>query len=176
MNDLVSQVDALTDSDLIEAAGYYLSDMTGVQSVEEIEEQLFEYCREPGADLAQLQAIRNELSADRASYTALLRFLLREAAQGSDEQRQRLSEAIAGVGQKQVVLEVALVVALGTLATMQLIHHTKGKEKENVEVKIEVKPDGTTSMSLKKETVYASSSTSLGHFFAWLKTLPWTRT
>lgn len=170
---LLAQIDALLDSDLVEASGYYLVDTLGVQSADEVEEMLSKYCEELGADLIALEVIRNDLIHDRDSYRKLLRFLLREATQESDEQRQHVGEALESTGQKQVVTDLFLIMSLAILTTIQmtLLLYTKGKEKEVKKVDIEKKPDGSIHISMEEETIYTSSSTSLGSFLNWLKSL-----
>jgi hypothetical protein len=174
MENLASQIDALSDSDLLEAAGYYLVDRLEVQSTDEIEEMLLRYCEELDADSTALEVIRNDLMHDRDSYRKLLLLLLHTEIHGSEEQRQLLKEAIESAGQKQVVIDVFLVMSLAILATVQIMAAlllTKGREKEVKKVDIEKKPDGSIHMSIEEETTYTSSSTALGGFLSWLKTI-----
>ena len=173
MENLLSQIDALPDSDLLEAAGYYLGDSVGVQSVSEVEDMLARYCDELGADISTLEVIRHDLVHDRESYRKLLRLLLREATHEGEEERRQIAEAIESTGQKQVVTDVFLVMSLAILATMQIMTTlllTKGKQKEVRKVDIEKKPDGSIHLSIEEETTYTNSSTALGGFLNWLKT------
>lgn len=72
---LASQIDALSDSDLLETAGYYLIDRLGIQSADAIEGILSRYCEELDADITALEVIRNDLTHDRGSYRKLLLLL-----------------------------------------------------------------------------------------------------
>lgn len=169
MENLLAQIDTLSDSDLVEAASYYLANRTGAYSNDEIEELSLQCCEELGVDFSALETIRNDLSLDPESYRQLLRFLLKEAAQESEEQRQQVVEAMEGVGQKQVVVEVLVAIALGTVVIMQHLHYTRGKVSEEEKTDFEVRPDGGIHSSKTKKTIYANPSSSLGSFFALLK-------
>jgi len=172
MENLPSRIDALSDSDLVEAAGYYLANMVGAHSADEVEEMLVRHCEELGADIMALEAIRNDLARDRDSHRKLLRFLLQWAARGSDEQRRQVEEAIEGVGQKQVVTELLLVAPLGMLATIIHLGYTKCVQKKARKFAYEELSDGGLRISIEEEIIYTSPSTALGRFFDWLKTLP----
>ena len=171
-DELLAKIDALSDSELVEAGCYYLTSRLGVSSADEIEDRLASEGKSFNADLVTLQTIQAELEKDRDSYRQLLRFLLRQAAREDDEQRQALLEAIEGAGQKQVVVELALAIALGSLATMYLIHKTEGKISDTTTRTTETLPDGTIKVSVKHETIYVNAGSALGHFFGWLKAIP----
>jgi len=171
---LASQIDALSDSDLLEAVGYYLVDRLGVQSADEIEDMLSRYCEELDADITALEVIRNDLTHDRGSYRKLLLLLLHTEIHGSEEQRQLLKEAIESAGQKQVVIDVFLVISLAILATVQIMTQlllTKGRKIESHKLDIEKKPDGSIHLSIEEQTTYTDSSSALGSFLSWLKTI-----
>lgn len=175
MENLLAQIDTLSDSDLIEAASYYLASITGAYSTSEVEEQSLRYCEELGIDISALEIVRNDMSRDPESYRPLLRFLLREAAQGSEEQRQQVIESIEGAGLKQIVVDPLTAIVLGTLATMQFIvtmrhlRYSHGKNKEVEKEEIEVRPDGSMHSSKTKETIWAKPSTPFASFLDLLK-------
>jgi hypothetical protein len=169
---LRSRIDALSDADLFEAARYYLAATLEAPSADEIEEAIENGVRSGGGDILELETIRTSLMEDITSYREFLRFLLEIAASGSEEDRQRVKETLDGVGQKQVVVETALVLSLGTLASLYLLHLTGGKKQHKRKVKIETSRDGTVRMEVEENVVYASQASALGQFLEWLRQLP----
>jgi hypothetical protein len=109
---------------------------------------------------------------DRTAHVQLLRLLLRSAAQGDDNQRQRVTEAIDAVGQKQIVAETFLVVSMAIVATALLIEKTGGKTRQSTETIIEELPDGSRRVTVREEVVYADAGSALGKLFGWLGKLP----
>jgi hypothetical protein len=170
--ELFARIDQLNDSDVIEAAGYYLADVIDVSSGSEVEEKLDQYAEKTGLDTATAESIRNELVQDRTGHIELLRFLLRAGAAGSDEEQQRIAAAIDGVGQKQVVTETFLIVSMAIVAVALLIEKTGGKTKETTEKVIEDLPDGTKRITYRHEIVYADAASALGKLFEWFGKLP----
>ena len=168
MSTLLSQIDGLTDAELVEVACYYLAGTFDAKSEDDLEELRVEACEELDANVSSLWQLRRALKEDRESYRKLLAFLLRLAARGTVLEQQRLGQAIAGCGKKQVASVLALAIGLSTLAAIQLFHHTKGKKKEIRKAIIETRPDGTFTWSVEEEVVYADSATALGRLLGWL--------
>lgn len=172
MEELVDRINALSDSDLIEATSYYLAERLEATSSDGVTETLMGRCQACRADYAILDQIQDDMSRDRDSYSRLFRFLLLDAARGDHKQCQLVQETIEGVGQKQVATELLLAISLGTLATMLLIQHTKGKKEEWSELELTQQPDGSIRLVVRKQTIYADASTPLGRLLSFLKDLP----
>jgi hypothetical protein len=170
-NELYARIAKLPDADLFEGARYYLASLLRVTSAEEIEEGIQNEVDAGGGDISKLEEIRQSLTQDTAACHELLRFLLAVGADGGDEDRQSVEQALDGTGQKQVVVEIALVLSLGTLASLYLLHLTGGKKRQTRKVKIEKLPDGTVRLQVEETVVYANQASTLGRYLDWLKQL-----
>jgi hypothetical protein len=170
MQDLHARIDALTDADLVEASGYYLARVLEIESLGDAHARLVKTCRLNGGDVLSLEAIQEEIVADRDAYRELLLLLLHAGTEG--EQHQLVELAVAGAGQKQVVADVGLVLVLGSLAYITYVLRTGGKQSEERTFKLEETADGGFTCEMKTKTIYANPSSSLGRFLGWLKALP----
>ena len=168
--DLLTKIDSLSDKDLVEAATYYLAPAVGVRSSVEAEARIDQECATLGGDAKDLRAIRDEMARDRDSYRLLLRFLLREAAQGTKKERDKVAAAVEAVGQKQFIADPLTAAAFGLIATIVLIRTTGGKVEEVRERITQTSPDGTVHEKETVKTTYAAPTT-LGRFFQWLKSV-----
>lgn len=170
--DLSARIEQLTDAEVLEASRYYLVRRVEAASPEEVEEAIQQETLELGGDPQQLFQLQDSLAKDDAGAVELLRFLLRVGAGGSESDRREVLEAVNGVGQKQIILETALVLAMGTLVSLYLIHRTGGKRSESERTVIETLPDGQVRVTHEKQTIYATPASALGNFFGWLRSLP----
>jgi hypothetical protein len=166
---LLDRIDSLTDAQLAEAASSYLTDWLGVASKRQIDERLAAACETLQADPLALEAIQARLAESPDSYRPLFRFLLREGAQGDEEQRQAVADAVEGAGQKQVVVELALAISLASVAIVYLIHKTDGVVSDRTSTTTKTYPDGTVEVTASHEVIKANPVTALGQLFSWVK-------
>ena len=163
MTDLRNRVEALSDSDLVEAGSQYLTARLAVQSDAALEEQLRAEAAVAGVDPERLLAFRDEMAADPDSYGPLMRLLLGAAAQGNEEERRALTEVLDGVGFKQMVPDPYLVAGLGLLVLML-------SRKAKTTFDIEISP-GVKKVKIGREVQPVSAGSALGKFFDFIKSL-----
>lgn len=166
-NEITPQIEDLLDNELIEAAGYYLSEKIGVYSEEQMKERLSVICQQSDADFSDVLDVINDLSKDRESLRELLRVLLSDAAKESEEEKQNVQTALAGAGQKQDITEVMLVA--GMAAVILITYQTKGKEKHKIKIELEEDSNGKCKFKLEEETVYVSIGSVLGQLLNIIK-------
>ena len=118
MNELQYRVSLLTDTELVEAATFYLPDVLGTADPAAVDARLSRAVESIGGDMTTLRAHLARVKDDRDAYRYLLRQVLSRAAAGTEEERRRLSEALDGLNQSQVVVEVMFAISAAAIVTL----------------------------------------------------------
>ena len=169
---LLTRIDRLEDSEVLEAGRYYFADMVDAKSQADITAAISQEVADLGGNPDEFAEARKRLAAESASAVELVRFLLRVAAHGSETDQLELEEALDGVGQKQFLIETALVVGLATLVSLYHQHQTGGVKSKKKEIEFDITPDGHIKGTYKEEIINQSQASALGQFFGLLRALP----
>jgi hypothetical protein len=167
MSDLQLRVQALPYEHLVEAANFYLPDATGSADLQRIEGKLASEVQLRSGAYSDLQEFLREVRDDRGSTEYLLRTVLLHAAEGTEEERKRLNEALDGIGQSQMVAEVVFAIYAATLITVTWLYMPP---QEIVETrKITTAADGSKTETIKTEI--RDIPPPVGKLFSWIKGL-----
>lgn len=112
--ELAARINQLTYTELVEVANFYFPVETGVAGTAAMEARLSATVTRHGGDYRQLKDMLGAVHSDETSTTFLIRTALLQAARGTPAQQRQLAEAIAGVGQSQVVVELLYAILAAT--------------------------------------------------------------
>lgn len=166
-NELETKVNELSYTDLVEAANFYFPNEIGSADTAAVEAKLAQSVAEQGGNYEQLKDKLREVRSDEKSVDFLLRTALLHAAGGTPEQQHRLREAIAGVGQSQIVVE--LLYAIFAATTFGLAWLAVPPREETVKTRTEKRADGTEVTTT--ETTSKDIPPPVEKLFGWIKGL-----
>jgi hypothetical protein len=167
MSDLESRVSSLSYGDLVEAANFYLPEAVGTADLEEVEHRLVAEVQQRGGQYLELKERLKDVEEDAHSIEYLLRGVLLHAARGSELDQQRLTEALDGVGQNQVIVEVVYAICAATV--LGIVWILKPPREEHVKTKRETRPDGSQVETV--ETKVKEAPLPIDKLYAWIKNL-----
>jgi hypothetical protein len=166
-NELETKVNELSYTELVEAANFYFPKEIGTADTAAVEAKLTDAVTRHGGDYHQLKERLREVRADENSVDFLLRTALLHADRCTPEQQQRLRDAIAGVGQSQVVVE--LLFAIFAATTLGLTWLAVPPQEETVKTSTEKRADGTEVATTERTT--KDIPPPVEKLFGWIKGL-----
>jgi len=167
--DLTTRIQTLSDAQLVEAATFYLPDAVGEADQDSLEEKMAQELGRLGGDITILRGLLEEVREDRDSYRYLLTTVLENAANGTEEERERLREALEGTGQNLAVVElIGFAILAASLVSMAWIVNPPRKRTRKVTT--ETGPDGTTKHTVEEEE--EDIPPPVDKLFGWIKDLP----
>lgn len=170
-SELLTRIARLEDNQVLEAGRYYFSRLVEARSHTQVEATIRQEVFDLGGDLDEFTASRENLAQDGNGVVELVRFLLRVGASGTELQRRDLSEALDGVGQRQILLETALVLGLATIVSLYHKHQTRGIDRTKKRLEFEITPDGQVKGTYEEEVINTSEASALGRYLGLLGSL-----
>jgi hypothetical protein len=163
MTNLDTNIVALDDDQLLEAASSWLSEYVGIEDPVEAPDRVLRLIAQSGNERAGLLAGSAEAAAKSTrDVVALLRLALRDAGAGGHGQTSRLAATVQAAGSKQCIITPDLI-AFGVLMLLGYITiRNKGKARETIAVTREQKKDGRIKITTKIETQYIDPTGAIG--------------
>jgi hypothetical protein len=167
MNDLEARLARLSDKELAEAATFYLSDEVAHADPPALLTRLKHDVQSHGGDPAELEGRLDAVMKDRAATSYLLRDVLGRAAHGTDAERKRLTEALDGINQTQIAVELAFAIYAASVVTVVWL--AMPPKKVTTTRTEEQRPDGSTVVTTKSEV--EEMPPPVKELYGWIKDL-----